>query len=116
MKKTILVDFDGVIHSYTSVLKGARVIPDLPVPGAIESVYPGVRNGWTCYEQGELRGGDVRKALLIVGWINVATWAILLAVYALWRDFASQETARDCLTLGAVLLIAANTKGLGLPK
>ena len=31
----VLVDFDGVIHSYTSGWKGADVIPDEPVPGAI---------------------------------------------------------------------------------
>ena len=35
-KPTISVDFDGVLHSYTSGWKGARTIPDLPVPGAIE--------------------------------------------------------------------------------
>lgn len=32
----ICVDFDGVIHSYKSGWKGADVIPDDPVPGAIE--------------------------------------------------------------------------------
>lgn len=36
MSKPILsVDFDGVIHSYGSGWKGASVIPDPPVPGAI---------------------------------------------------------------------------------
>ena len=36
MSKPILcLDFDGVIHSYTSGWKGADVIPDLPVDGAI---------------------------------------------------------------------------------
>lgn len=36
MTKPILcLDFDGVIHSYTSGWKGADVIPDPPVPGAI---------------------------------------------------------------------------------
>lgn len=32
----IAVDFDGVIHSYISGWKGAHVILDPPVPGAIE--------------------------------------------------------------------------------
>lgn len=32
----ICVDFDGVIHSYTSGWKGVDIIPDPPVPGAIE--------------------------------------------------------------------------------
>lgn len=32
----VLVDFDGVIHSYTSGWKGADVVPDPPVPGAID--------------------------------------------------------------------------------
>ena len=34
-KPWIIVDFDGVLHSYTSGWKGADVIPDPPVPGAI---------------------------------------------------------------------------------
>ena len=38
-KKTICFDFDGVIHSYTSGWKGADVIPDPPVEGAIEGLY-----------------------------------------------------------------------------
>lgn len=35
-RATICVDFDGVLHSYTSGWQGASVIPDGPVPGAIE--------------------------------------------------------------------------------
>lgn len=37
MRKPILcVDFDGVIHSYSSGWKGIDMIPDPPVPGALE--------------------------------------------------------------------------------
>lgn len=40
MSKPILcVDFDGVIHSYTSGWKGAEVIPDPPVPGALKWLW-----------------------------------------------------------------------------
>ena len=35
MKKILLVDFDGVIHSYTSPWTTAAEIPDPPVEGAI---------------------------------------------------------------------------------
>ena len=33
MKKTVVFDFDGVIHSYSSGWKGESNIPDPPVPG-----------------------------------------------------------------------------------
>lgn len=36
MKPILCLDFDGVLHSYTSGWQGAAVIPDPPVPGAIE--------------------------------------------------------------------------------
>ena len=38
MKKTVVVDFDGVIHSYISGWKGAEIIPDPPVPGIRDSI------------------------------------------------------------------------------
>lgn len=40
MNKPILcVDFDGVVHSYTSGWKGATIIPDPPVPGALKWLW-----------------------------------------------------------------------------
>ena len=38
MKKTVVFDFDGVIHSYTSGWQGAVFIPDPPVPGIREAL------------------------------------------------------------------------------
>ncbi len=36
MRKTLCVDFDGVLHAYTSGWQGLAVIADGPVPGAFE--------------------------------------------------------------------------------
>ena len=39
MSKPILcLDFDGVIHSYTTKWEAAHIIPDPPVPGAIDFI------------------------------------------------------------------------------
>jgi hypothetical protein len=38
MKQTVILDFDGVIHSYTSGWKGAAVIPDGPTDGARDAI------------------------------------------------------------------------------
>lgn len=38
MKPILCLDFDGVIHSYASGWKGAAVIPDPPVSGAVKFI------------------------------------------------------------------------------
>jgi ribonucleotide monophosphatase NagD (HAD superfamily) len=39
VKQTVIVDFDGVLHSYSSGWKGADVISDPPTEGASEAMY-----------------------------------------------------------------------------
>jgi len=56
MKAPILcLDFDGVIHSFKSGWKGARIIPDPPVEGAIE---------WLRSLLGRQENGDLRPRYL----------------------------------------------------
>jgi hypothetical protein len=44
MAKPILcLDFDGVLHSYSSGWQGPRCIPDPPVPGALEFLVKAVK-------------------------------------------------------------------------
>jgi hypothetical protein len=42
-QKTVCVDFDGVLHSYTSPWTTAEEIPDPPVPGALEFLTQAVQ-------------------------------------------------------------------------
>jgi hypothetical protein len=46
MHKTIVFDFDGVIHSYTSGWKGIDIIPDPPVPGIKKAIKEIRRAGY----------------------------------------------------------------------
>ena len=66
-KQTIIIDFDGVLHSYTSGWKGADQIPDQPTPGAMEAMHH-LRKTYTvvvvssrCHQEGGL---DAIKAWL----------------------------------------------------
>lgn len=48
MKPILCLDFDGVINSYESGWRGANVIPDPPVPGAIEALLAYTRHFTVC--------------------------------------------------------------------
>lgn len=45
-KPILCLDFDGVVHSYTSGWKGARNIPDPPVDGAMSFMQDALDAGW----------------------------------------------------------------------
>lgn len=61
MVRTVVLDFDGVIHSYTSKWQGVDVIPDPPIEGikeAIEDIrkdYKVVVVSSRCFQEGGLR-------------------------------------------------------------
>lgn len=42
----IALDFDGVVHSYTSAYKYPEIIPDPPVNGAIEFIEMAFKEGY----------------------------------------------------------------------
>lgn len=46
-QRGVAVDFDGVLHSYTSGWKGAEIVPDAPVPGGQEFVRDLMYAGYT---------------------------------------------------------------------
>jgi hypothetical protein len=43
-KPILCLDFDGVLHRYDSGWKGASVIPDPPVPGAMDFIEEAIRH------------------------------------------------------------------------
>ena len=63
MKKVVIVDFDGVIHSYTSGWKGASVIPDPPVPGAIDWLSRLVQKFEVCIYSSRSRQWGGKRAM-----------------------------------------------------
>lgn len=46
-KNTICLDFDGVVHSYTTKWQGAEIIPDPPVPGAFKFITDAIDAGFS---------------------------------------------------------------------
>jgi hypothetical protein len=84
-KPILVLDFDGVIHSYTSGWKGATVIPDPPVPGAIDFIREAAASFRVAIYSSRSRDPEARKAMML--WLianglpEVAFDAIDQAVY-----------------------------------
>lgn len=84
-KPTIGVDFDGVLHSYTSGWKGARTIPDQPVPGAIEwlcSMLPHFTIAISSARSGQWGGRWAMKRWLATHAANLSMLDELMMVHA----------------------------------
>lgn len=68
MNKPILcVDFDGVVHSYTSGWKGATVIPDPPVKGALRWLWTATE--WWDVQIYSSRSKDPMAREAMLAWI-----------------------------------------------
>jgi len=63
MKPILLLDFDGVIHSYKSGWKGAKVIPDPPVPGALEFIAKAMEHFQVCIYSSRSRQWGGKRAM-----------------------------------------------------
>ena len=81
-KLIISVDFDGVIHAYTTPWKAAHIVPDGPVPGALEWLKEATKHfrvsifsSRSATEQGRRA---MRQWLYVHGksavWLNLIEW------------------------------------------
>lgn len=68
MKRTICLDFDGVIHGYQSGWKGAHIIPDMPVTGTKEAIEK-LRETWKVVVYSSRSGQEGGKAAM-AEWIT----------------------------------------------
>lgn len=69
----LCLDFDGVLHSYTSGWKGAAVIPDPPVPGAFDFLVEACKhfNVMIYSSRSNHPGGIEAMAVWIAKWCPV---------------------------------------------
>lgn len=90
-KPVLCLDFDGVIHAYTSGWKGANVIPDGPVPGAMAFILEAQKHFTVAIyssRSGQRYGIDAMK-------FRVALWMkqyLLCAGRGADDEFLSDET------------------------
>jgi hypothetical protein len=68
-KPILCVDFDGVIHSYTSGWKGPAVIPDPPVPGALPWLWKATE--WFDVQVYSTRSKDPEGRAAMLHWMLV---------------------------------------------
>lgn len=96
MKPILCLDFDGVLHSYTSGWKGASNIPDPPVPGALEFLVGSLKDFRVCILSSRSHQWGGRRAMkrwlrqhllaLAPSWEETPTW---------WQDRIAQTSFAD---------------------
>jgi hypothetical protein len=107
-REMIAVDFDGVLHSYSSGWKGNDVIPDAPVPGAIRwlidmCLISPYNVGIYSARTNAVNAVDGERA--IRRWIRRETydWMTTLAMYAGDDNYellcADHATVMGCITI-----------------
>jgi hypothetical protein len=67
-KPILVLDFDGVLHSYSSGWKGAAVIPDPPVPGFAQFLERAVEAFHVCVYSSRSAEPEGRAAMRI--WLH----------------------------------------------
>lgn len=77
--KILCLDFDGVLHSYTSGWKGPRCIPDDPVPGAIAWLIGAI-------EKFEINIFSSRSNYFLGRWV-MKQWLIAALAEYFWDHF-----------------------------
>jgi hypothetical protein len=71
-KPTLAVDFDGVLHAYTSGWQGADVVADGPVPGAMDWLQQVSRHFDVCIysSRSKEKGGVDAMRNAIIRWMT----------------------------------------------
>lgn len=67
----LCVDFDGVLHAYTSGWRGATVVPDGPTPGALDFLAEAVKHFDVCIysSRSSQDGGIVAMETALHDWL-----------------------------------------------
>lgn len=92
--KLLALDFDGVLHSYSSGWQGARCIPDPPVPGAMDFLLRALGEFEVAIHSSRSRYFGGRAAMK--RWLRQSIFDYL------WERFPSRGVAAGVLTASDV--------------
>lgn len=95
-KPILCLDFDGVIHSYTSGWKGPRAIVDPPVPGALEWIARALEHFEVCIYSSRSNAIGGRWAMR--RWLVAQLCSLSLDYHDTpkwWRDIITQTAFAD---------------------